>query len=63
MARYRGPRLKICRALGVDPWLDHKIRKDHRRISVYTEQDVVVNLLTTRFVCKKSRSCVSILVL
>ena len=32
MARYRGPRLKICRALGVDlPGLTTKIRKDHRQ--------------------------------
>ena len=32
MARYRGPRLKICRALGVDlPGLTTKIRKEHRQ--------------------------------
>ena len=32
MARYRGPRLKVCRALGVDlPGLTTKIRKDHRQ--------------------------------
>ncbi len=32
MARYRGPRLKICRALGVElPGLTRKVRKAHRQ--------------------------------